>query len=126
MRFMPIPVAKTGRGDRTERYRLVEWKNHSDENAPVDYELYDYKSDPWRHKTITHQAKGGGKAEAILPDIPPQNPKVGTAESKPEKFIRETATSMTEVEVGAVCDKVAFKAGKRIFSSWAAMAKATT
>ena len=34
------------------------------------------------------------------------------AESKSEKFIRETATSMPEVEVGAVCDKVAFKAGK--------------
>ena len=37
------------------------------------------------------------------------------AESKPEKFIRETATSMPEVEVGAVCDKVAFKAGKKNF-----------
>ena len=37
------------------------------------------------------------------------------AESKPKKFIRETATSMPEVEVGAVCDKVAFKAGKKNF-----------
>lgn len=37
------------------------------------------------------------------------------AESKPEKFIRETATSMPEVEVGAVWDKVAFKAGKKNF-----------
>ena len=37
------------------------------------------------------------------------------AESKPEKFIRETATSMPEVEVGAVCDKDPFKAGKKNF-----------
>ena len=37
------------------------------------------------------------------------------AESKPEKFIRETATLLLEVEVGAVCDKTAFKAGKKNF-----------
>ena len=37
------------------------------------------------------------------------------AESKPEKFIRETAASMPEDEVGAVCDKVAFKACKKNF-----------
>ncbi|MDA7520565.1 sulfatase [bacterium] len=38
---------KLGRAIRTQRYRLVEWKNHSDSNAGVDYELYDYKADPW-------------------------------------------------------------------------------
>ena len=38
---------KLGRAIRTQRYRLVEWKNHSDPNAGVDYELYDYKADPW-------------------------------------------------------------------------------
>ena len=38
---------KLGRAIRTQRYRLVEWKNHSDPNAGVDYELYDYKVDPW-------------------------------------------------------------------------------
>ena len=37
---------KLGRAIRTQRYRLVEWKNHSDPNAEVDYELYDYKADP--------------------------------------------------------------------------------
>jgi iduronate 2-sulfatase len=38
---------KLGRAIRTQRYRLVEWRNHSDPNAGVDYELYDYKADPW-------------------------------------------------------------------------------
>ncbi len=38
---------KLGRAIRTQRYRLVEWKKHSDENAEVEYELYDYKTDPW-------------------------------------------------------------------------------
>ena len=37
------------------------------------------------------------------------------ASNKPETFIRKTATSLPEVEVGAVCDKVAFKAGKKNF-----------
>ncbi len=38
---------KLGRAIRTQRYRLVEWKKHSDENGKVEYELYDYKTDPW-------------------------------------------------------------------------------
>ena len=38
---------KLGRAIRTQRYRLVEWKKHSDPGARVDYELYDYKTDPW-------------------------------------------------------------------------------
>ena len=38
---------KLGRAIRTQRYRLVEWKKHNDPGAGVDYELYDYKSDPW-------------------------------------------------------------------------------
>ena len=38
---------KLGRAIRTQRYRLVEWKKHSDPGAGVDYELYDYKTDPW-------------------------------------------------------------------------------
>tara|TARA_Y100001933_G_scaffold220008_1_gene229051 strand:+ start:243 stop:380 length:138 start_codon:yes stop_codon:yes gene_type:complete len=38
------------------------------------------------------------------------------AESKPEKFIRETVTSMPEVEVGAVWDKVAFMGEQKEFS----------
>ena len=37
---------KLGRAIRTQRYRLVEWKKHSDPQAGVDYELYDYKTDP--------------------------------------------------------------------------------
>ena len=38
---------KLGRAIRTQRYRWVEWKKHSDPQARVDYELYDYKTDPW-------------------------------------------------------------------------------
>lgn len=37
------------------------------------------------------------------------------ASSKPETFIRKTAASLPGVEEGTVCDKVAFKAGKKNF-----------
>jgi len=34
---------KLGRSIRTERYRLVEWKDYDNNPASVEYELYDYK-----------------------------------------------------------------------------------
>ncbi|WP_298653888.1 sulfatase [uncultured Proteiniphilum sp.] len=40
-----------GRAIRTERYRLVEWKNRED-SKDVLYELYDYKNDPLETKNI--------------------------------------------------------------------------
>ena len=49
----------------------MEWKNHSDENMPVDYELYDYKSYPW--DTQNHYAskpKVVEKLKAILAGYP--------------------------------------------------------
>lgn len=41
----------TGRAIRTDRYRLVEWRNW-DDPADVMYELYDYKNDPLETKNI--------------------------------------------------------------------------
>lgn len=37
---------KLGRAIRTERYRLVEWKNPGDPADSAEYELYDYATDP--------------------------------------------------------------------------------
>lgn len=58
---------KLGRAIRTQRYRLVEWKNHGDPTAEVDYELYDYQADP--QETLNHYAAKPGvavKLKAIL------------------------------------------------------------
>ena len=54
---------KLGRAIRTQRYRLVEWKNHSDSKAEVEYELYDYKTDPW--ETQNHHAAKPRIAEKL-------------------------------------------------------------
>ena len=67
---------KLGRAIRTQRYRLVEWRNHSDPDAGVDYELYDYKTDPW--ETQNHHAakpKAAEKLKAILAKYPAPKPR---------------------------------------------------
>ena len=62
---------KLGRAVRTARYRFVEWKNHHDENVPVDYELYDYKSDPWETQNhYTTKPKVAKRLKAILARYP--------------------------------------------------------
>ena len=67
---------KLGRAIRTERYRLVEWKNHSDPNAVVDYELYDYKADPWETQNHhTAKLKIAKQLKAILAKYPVPKPR---------------------------------------------------
>ena len=44
--YHAYPKRKLGRAIRTERYRLVEWKSLSDRAGDIEYELYDYESDP--------------------------------------------------------------------------------
>ena len=67
---------KLGRAIRTQRYRLVEWKNHSDPNAVVDYELYDYKADPWETQNHhTAKLKTAKQLKAILAKYPVPKPR---------------------------------------------------
>ena len=67
---------KLGRAIRTQRYRLVEWKNHSDPNAGVDYELYDYKADPWETQNHhTAKLKIAKQLKAILAKYPVPKPR---------------------------------------------------
>ena len=62
---------KLGRAIRTQRYRLVEWKNHSDPDAGVDYELYDYKADPWETQNqYANRPKVAKRLNAILSKYP--------------------------------------------------------
>lgn len=59
-----------GRAIRTERYRMVEWKNWGDD-TDVLYELYDYKLDPLETKNIAEdQPKVLSKLKKILQQHP--------------------------------------------------------
>ena len=44
--FHAYPKGKMGRAIRTERYRLVEWRNPGVPKSEAQFELYDYQSDP--------------------------------------------------------------------------------
>lgn len=47
--YHAYPRGKLGRAIRTERYRLVQWKNPNAPEETAEYELYDYQTDP--HET---------------------------------------------------------------------------
>lgn len=47
--FHAYPRRKLGRAIRTERYRLVQWKDTAD---TAEYELYDYQTDPLETKNL--------------------------------------------------------------------------
>jgi iduronate 2-sulfatase len=50
--YHAYPNAKLGRAIRTERYRLVEWRAFQDATKPVEYELYDYETDPLETRNL--------------------------------------------------------------------------
>lgn len=50
--YHAYPRRKLGRALRTERYRLVEWKNPGDPADAAEYELYDYEADPLEKENL--------------------------------------------------------------------------
>jgi len=63
---------------RTERYRMVEWRNPKKPNAKKIYELYDYLEDPLETKNYAKEKKKVLKElVAILETHPDAKPQVG-------------------------------------------------
>lgn len=50
--YHAYPKRKLGRAIRTERHRLVEWRNWNDPESSVEYELYDYEVDPLESRNL--------------------------------------------------------------------------
>ena len=46
---------RLGRAIRTDRYRLVEWRNLGDATGPADYELYDYQNSDMEVRNIAEE-----------------------------------------------------------------------
>ncbi len=55
--YHAYPRRKLGRAIRTERYRLVEWKNIANANAKAEYELYDYETDPLETRNLASEKR---------------------------------------------------------------------
>jgi iduronate 2-sulfatase len=77
-----------GRGVRTERYRLVEWKAAGADPETADFELYDYETDPGETKNLaTDEPKVLKKLQALIaaePEAKPQVIKPKTPAAEPE------------------------------------------
>ena len=62
---------KLGRAIRTKRYRMVEWKPFQSSKS-VEYELYDYQTDPLETKNIAGQKpKVLEQMKKLLAEHPP-------------------------------------------------------
>jgi iduronate 2-sulfatase len=56
-----------GRAIRTERHRLVEWRNPGQPENKAEWELYDYEADPLeRHNLAREQPDVIAKLKSIL------------------------------------------------------------
>lgn len=65
--FHCFPKRKMGRAIRTERYRLVEWKQPGASADSAELELYDYEKDPLETKNLaTEQPETVQELRAIL------------------------------------------------------------
>jgi iduronate 2-sulfatase len=56
--FHCFPKAKLGRAIRTERYRLVEWKEKEKPDASPVWELYDLAEDPNETRNLARERTG--------------------------------------------------------------------
>lgn len=66
-----FPKAKLGRAIRTERHRLVEWKNVGQARESAELELYDYETDPHETRNIAAmQPQVVSELRAILDKYP--------------------------------------------------------
>ncbi|HVW00105.1 MAG TPA: sulfatase/phosphatase domain-containing protein, partial [Planctomycetaceae bacterium] len=58
---------RLGRAIRTERYRMVEWKEIGKAAATAEYELYDYQTDPHETRNLaSEQTQVLDELKAIL------------------------------------------------------------
>lgn len=83
--FHVFPNAKIGRAIRTERYRLVEWRNPSEPPASAEWELYDYEEDPLETRNWANEKPEAlAELKAILARYPGAVPK-GPVSAKGKK-----------------------------------------
>jgi iduronate 2-sulfatase len=84
--YHAYPNAKIGRAIRTERYRLVEWRNPSEPPSSAEWELYDYVEDPLETRNLANEkAELMAELKAILaryPDAVPRAPTSATGKRK--------------------------------------------
>lgn len=75
---------RLGRAIRTNRYRLVEWKQPGADDETAEFELYDYQLDPLETKNLAKtQPTVVAELKTILARHPEARPQLKAAESAP-------------------------------------------
>ena len=70
--YHAYPRKKLGRAIRTERYRMVQWAGIKGADSEVDYELYDYQTDPWETQNLAaRNPEILNELKSILAKYPP-------------------------------------------------------
>jgi iduronate 2-sulfatase len=74
---------RLGRAIRTERYRLVEWKEPGAPANTAEFELYDYEDDPGETKNLAADKPAiASKLRAMLAEQPEAKPQIKAREIK--------------------------------------------
>jgi iduronate 2-sulfatase len=93
--FHVFPKGKLGRAIRTERYRLVEWRNAGAAAETAELELYDYEIDPEETRNLAaHQPQIVAKLRAVLAEHPePLDPRARPARPRPQPDVKERSNA---------------------------------
>lgn len=95
-----FPKGKLGRAIRTERYRLVEWRNPGEAAESAELELYDYETDPGETRNLAaQQPQVVARLRAILAKYPEPIDPSAKPGRLPQRPVAEKASDARQTSI---------------------------
>lgn len=93
----PRPGNKLGRAIRTDRYRMVEWKEFGASADSAEFELYDYQADPAETRNLAATEPGILRhMQGLLASHPEPRPQLGKELTQPVAGNKPSAKAATK------------------------------